>query len=200
VVLVDTDLRRSVLVSRYEIETVGKIRGLSAFLVNMYNVDDIVYETDIPGAFMVLGGGDVANSLTLLSTPRLPMLLNALAKVFDVVLVDSTPIGVIIDAAEVAKSCDGVLMVVSDNTVSRRELAEAVVQLQNTGVDIIGTVLNKVSFDSHSSKKYYHRAYYSHYSRGYYGDRESDNNRRGLFGIGRRRKAGSRGSNRSKDG
>jgi capsular exopolysaccharide synthesis family protein len=204
VVLVDADLRRSALVSQYGIETEGKPRGLSYYLANMCGIDDLVYKTDIPGAFMVLGGRDAASSLRLLSRPRLPLLLNALAKSFDIVLIDSAPIGVIIDAAEVAKSCDGVLMVVSDKTVTRRELSEAIVQLQNTGATMIGTVLNKVSFESRSSKNYYHRAYYSHYRGGYYGGYyaggASEPKRRGLLGLWRRRKDGPKGTYRSKDG
>ena len=168
VVLVDADLRRSMLASRYGAKLEGKPIGLTHYLAGMCPMDDILYKTDIEGAYMILSGRDVANSLTLLSTERFPNLLDTLAKMFDVVLIDCPPVGVIIDAAQIAKSCDGVVFVVSNNGVSRRELADARQQIEKTGCPILGAVLNKVTFDSHSSKKYYYKTYYSHYADGYY--------------------------------
>ena len=168
VVLVDADLRRSLLTSRYGVKMEGKPQGLTHYLAGMCPMDDILYKTNIEGAYMILSGRDVANSLTLLSTDRFPNLLDALARMFDVVLVDCPPVGVIIDAAQIAKSCDGVVFVVSNNGVSRRELADARQQIEKTGCPILGAVLNKVTFDTHSSKKYYYKTYYSHYADGYY--------------------------------
>lgn len=168
VVLVDADLRRSMLASRYGVKTDGKPLGLTHYLAGMCPMDDILYKTNIEGAYMILSGRDVANSLTLLSTERFPNLLDALSKMFDVVLVDCPPVGVIIDAAQIAKSCDGVVFVVSNDSVTRRELADARHQIEKTGCPILGAVLNKVTFDTHSSKKYYYKTYYNHYADGYY--------------------------------
>lgn len=166
VVLVDADLRKSVLMGRYSIQTEDdEILGLTHYLAGMCSIEDIVYQTNILDAYMVLSGRDVANSLSLLSTPRLPRLLDALKKTFDIVLIDAPPVGVIIDAAEIAKSCDGVLFVVSNNVIGRKEFSEATRQLKKTGCPILGAVLNKVTFDTHSSKRYYYRTYYSNYNR-----------------------------------
>lgn len=168
VVLVDADLRKSVLLSRYGIRTNDQILGLSHYLADMATMEDVLFETNIPGAYMVPVGQDVINSLTLLNTPRLSRLLNGLAKAFDVVLVDAPPVGIIIDAAQIARSCDGVLFVVASDTVTRRELMEATEQIQKTGCPILGAVINKLSFDKHLSKKYYHKTYYTHYNKEYY--------------------------------
>lgn len=168
VILVDADLRRSALVSQYGIKTPEKIMGLTHYLAGMCSLDDIVYETNIPDAYLILAGHVVANSLSLLNAPRLTKMLNLLVKTFDIVLVDSPPVGLIIDAAQIAKSCDGVLFVVSENAISRNELAAATKQISQTGCPILGAVLNKVTFDTHSAKKYYHRTYYTHYNNEYY--------------------------------
>ena len=58
---------------------------------------------------------------------------------------------------------DGVLLTVKYNEVSRRELAEAKLQLERAGCNILGAVLNEVAFDSLSSKRYYNKSYYSSY-------------------------------------
>ena len=168
VVVVDADMRRSVLIPQYEIQVDSKPRGLAHYLAEQCGLDDIVYKTNIDGAYMVFHGQDVVNSLALLTTPRLRQLLDELANAFDVVLIDSPPIGLIIDAAEIARSCDGVVFVVSNNTIARRELLDARVQMEKAGCNILGAVLNKVTFDTHSAKKHYYKTYYSHYNSGYY--------------------------------
>lgn len=164
VILVDADLRRSMISSRYGMQPLNeKPCGLAHYLVGMCEIEDIIYETDIEGAYMVPIGREVSNSLSLLNTPRLTQLLDQLSKEFDFVLVDAPPVGIIIDAAEIAKSCDGALLVVSYNKVSRRELLESRKQIEMTGCTVLGAVLNNVSFDSISNKKYYNRTYYTQY-------------------------------------
>ena len=68
VVLVDADLRRSVIVSKYGLQFSGQARpmGLSHLLAGKANVEDVVYETNIPGAYIVPTGREISNSLPLL--------------------------------------------------------------------------------------------------------------------------------------
>lgn len=186
VVFVSGDLRRAAVAERYGLrfpDGGSTDRGITHYLAGMSELEDVVYSTNIPGAYMVPVGYEVSNSLTLLSTPRLTELLDHLAGMFDVVLVDSPPIGVIIDAAEIAKSCDGTLLVVSHNQVRRRDLNEARRQIELTGCRVLGAVLNNVSFDSYSSKRYYGKSgYYTYYAS------DSDEPRR--KGAGKARTAG----------
>lgn len=165
VVLVDADLRRSMITSKYKIRFAEPKRraGLAHLLAGMVDEQSVLYKTDIPGAYFVPVGRDVNNALPLLNSPRLGHLLDELAKQFDYVLVDAAPVGTVIDAAQIAKSCDGTLIVVSYNSIHRRELIEVKQQIEQTGCPILGAVLNMVEFDSYVSKNYYHKSYYSHY-------------------------------------
>lgn len=168
VVLVDADLRRSVLNQRYGIqfEQGDDSVGLSHLLAGMTDEASVVYETNIPGAYIVPVGRKVSNSLPLLNSSRFQLLLDDLAAEFDYVIIDAPPIGMVIDAAQIAKFCDGTVFVVGYNTVRRQELADAKEQIEATGCPIIGAVLNMTEFDSYLSKKYSYKSYYSHY--GYY--------------------------------
>jgi len=168
VVLVDADLRRSMIASRYGMQAEdAKARGVTHYLAGVCGIEDVLYATNIKGAFIVPMRHEVNNSLSLLNTPRLPLLLNNLSKGFDIVLVDAPPVGVLIDAAEIARFCDGTLFVVDYNEISRRELNESKRQIERAGCKVLGAVLNKVTFDSLSSKKrYYNREYYSYYAVG----------------------------------
>lgn len=168
VVLVDTDLRRSQLVSSYGVRMqTGKGYGLAHYLAGRCEMDEILYETDILRAYLVPVGQEVSNSLTLLNSQRFGRLIADLRERFDYVIVDAPPVGVIIDAAEIAKSCDGVIFAVKYNSTDRRDLLDAKVQIEQTGCEVLGAVLNDVDVESLSSRKYYNKHYSNHYNPDY---------------------------------
>ena len=183
VVLVDADLRRSVINSKYGLQfSDEQPMGLTHYLAGMADEDAVMYATDVPRAFIVPVGRKVSNSLPLLNSERFQLLLEHLSERYDYVLVDAPPIGLVIDAAQIAKYCDGALLVVGYNTVRRQELIDARAQIDQTGCPILGAVLNQTEYDSFLSKKYSYKSYYSHY--GYYYD-DQQKERPG----GRRKKA-----------
>ena len=168
IVVVDADLRRSQMVKTFGIELDGEKHGLVHYLAGYCPADEIIYQTNIPNACVIPVGRDVVNPIPLLTGKRFTNLLDALAEQFDYVIVDAPPVGLVVDAAEMARFCDGVVFVVRYNRTRRRELLEARNQMVRSGCPIIGCVVNQVTFESLSAKKYYNRSYYSHYSNGYY--------------------------------
>ena len=177
VVLVDADLRRSMIVQNYDIQFDAgkKAMGLSHYLAGMADEADVVYETNLPGAYIVPAGRNVTNSLPLLNSQRFQKLLDDLAASFDYVIIDAPPIGLLIDAAQIAKFCDGTVLVVEYNMVRRQELNDAKEQILQAGCPILGAVLNLTEYDSYISKKYSYKSYYSHY--GYYAPDGNDRKR-----------------------
>lgn len=182
VALVDADLRRSSVASEFGLKAEGgeKMMGLAHLLAGKATEDDIIYKTNIEGAYLVPIGRTISNALPLLNSPHLGQLLDHLAESVDYVIVDAPPVGTVIDGAQIAKSCDGTLLVVRYNTVRRQELIDTQAQLEATGTPIIGTVLTMVQYDNYVSRKYYYKSYYSKY--GYYGGSDTPEK------SGRRRK------------
>lgn len=171
VVLLDADLRRSQIMSQHEIHFQGeKHFGLAHYLAGMCEMEDIVYQTNVPNAWMVPIGREVNSSLQLLSSERTRPLMDALRQHFDVVIVDAPPAGLIVDAVEMAKYCDGALIVVSYNRGRRKDIGEVVAALSKTKCRVLGSVLNNVDFRSFTSRNHYYRSerYASYYKRGYY--------------------------------
>ena len=171
VALVDADLRRSMINStygvRFEHDKSGG-SGLSHFLAGMVGMDEVVYQTDITNMLMVPVGREVPNPLALLSGRHFEELLDTLAKMVDHVIVDAPPVGVVIDAAEIAKVCDGTMIAVHYNDVRRQELLDVKQQIEQSGCPILGTVLNQVDYDNYLGRKYYYSKY-SKYRGRYYG-------------------------------
>lgn len=167
VVLVDADLRRSMISSKYNLKFVDPEQkwGLAHLLTGKATLDEVIYQTNIDGAYMVPVGREVSNPLPLLNSTRFGQLLDHLSQNADYVLVDAPPVGTVIDGAQIAKSCDGTLIVVNYNAVRRQELLDVKEQLEQTDCPILGTVLNMVEYDNYLSKKYYYKSYYSNYER-----------------------------------
>ncbi len=168
VVLVDADMRRSFLMQRYKMEADGEIFGLAHYLTGQCELEDAIYETNLDGACLIPAGRDVTNPVSLVDTPFFKQMLDTLSEKFDMVIVDTPPIGMVIDAAEIAASCDGTVLVLDYNKTRIREIRECKRQMEQSGTPVLGCIINKVSFASLSAKKYYNKSYYSHYRSGYY--------------------------------
>jgi Mrp family chromosome partitioning ATPase len=82
----------------------------------------------------------------------------------DYVIVDVPPTGVVVDSSEIAKSCDGILLVVDYDNVHGKEFAEIKAQLEQTGCPILGAVLNQVKMNAFMSRRYYFKTKYGYYS------------------------------------
>lgn len=102
VVLVDADLRKSIMNTRFDVRLPQNAQGLAHYLAGMCPQEAILYDTNIKNAFYIPVGRTVSNSLALLSTPLLGELFRVLSSNVDYVIVDSPPIGTVIDPAEIA--------------------------------------------------------------------------------------------------
>ncbi len=164
VVLIDVDLRRSVMGSRHHINFGEHPEGLVHYLTGHCPMEDIIYETNIPNAYLIPVGRNTANPVPLLNSPDFVKLLEYCAQEFDLVLLDVAPIGLVIDAAEVAKFCDGTVFITRYRKTRARELAMAKQQIEQANCQVIGCIINAVALDSLSAKKNYRSSYYSHYN------------------------------------
>lgn len=173
VALLDMDLRRSRLRADYGMAfSDSKPQGITHYLSGQAALEDIIYSTPIANACILPVTKTVSNSLSLLNTEKTEELIRSLGEAFDYVIIDVSPVGALIDAAQIARYCDGTLLVVNYNEVRKKELIDARNQLDQTGCPILGTVINEARFDSYLNRKYYYKSYYySHYDN-YYGKDE----------------------------
>ena len=169
VLVIDTDMRKSVLVGRLKAHasTEEKIYGLSHYLSGQQNMDRIFCRTNVPNLYVIFSGPSVPNPTEILEKEYFERLIEFARSNFDYVLVDSAPIGAAIDAAIIGKHCDAAILVTAQGKTSSRMINSVKSQLEVAGVKIIGAVLNKVNMKKNS---YYGKYYGSYY--GHYGDKE----------------------------
>lgn len=155
VLLLDVDMRKSVLAHRLQLK--HKPKGLSHYLSGMANVNDLVHETDLPGLYLMFAGVRVPNSAELLSGESFQRLITALKEVFDYVILDAAPLGQVVDCAVIAPTLDGVLMVIDITHNSYKLERRLKNQLERAGAKILGVILNRVNFKDKNG--YYGKIY-----------------------------------------
>ena len=163
VLLVASDLRKSVYVSRYAIpeQTIGLSEYLSG---QMENLEELIYKTNYQNVYMIMAGHFVLNPAELLDSEMFGTMLKTLRKVFDYVLVDTPPLGVVVDAAVIGQFCDSSLIVIESGAVSYKEAQKVKKQLEKSGCKVLGAVLNKIEV---KSGKYYAGKYRKYAYEGY---------------------------------
>lgn len=164
VLLLDADIRKSTYLSRYQVKK--NVRGLSQYLSGQTDEEDIRYRTNFENVDMIFAGALAPNPSELLEDEAFPDLIAGLRKEYDYILIDTPPIGSLIDAAIIAKSCDGSILVIESELVSYRMAQKAKDQLEMSGCHVIGAVLNKVD----TSREKYYGKYYGKYTY-YYGEK-----------------------------
>ena len=175
VLLIDTDMRKSVFVGRLRATTTtgGEIHGLSHYLSGQKRLEEVLYGTEIPRLFMIFAGPAVPNPTEILEKKYFEELLRFGREHFNYIILDCAPVGAAIDAAVVAKHCDGAIVVIAQGMASGRLILSVKKQLEASGVRILGAVLNKVKKKKSSYDGGYYGGYYGSYYGSYYGRGDS---------------------------
>ena len=93
----------------------------------------------------VLQAGEYLRRSAWLLSPRLQTLIDLVSAKYDLVLIDTPPLNVLSDAAQVASAVDGVVVVVRGGVTGQRHGLELTMQrLERAGGRVIGVVLNDV--------------------------------------------------------
>ncbi len=153
VLYVDADMRKSISVKDF---TERASPGLSNYLSHMADFDSIVSHTNLPNLYIVSCGTKPPNPAELLGTLSFREFLEEAAVRFDFVIIDTPPLGSVIDCAIIASQTDGVLLVIRRKAVDINKILRVKQQLEKANARILGAVLNRIGKRDYSSYyKYY---------------------------------------------
>lgn len=155
VLLIDADIRKSVLQTRYQLEE--EVSGLSQYLSGQKKLAEVVYDTNVENLKIIFAGPYSPNPAELLEEDLCGKMFESLKPFYDYIIVDTPPMGNLIDGAIVATYCDGAVMVVESGAVSYRLVQKVKDQLEKSGCRILGVVLNKMDI--------YNQKYYGKYGK-----------------------------------
>ena len=89
VILVDADIRNSVMASKLQIT--GADKGLSHFLSGQCVLADVIMATNIPKFHILLSGPEAPNPTELLESKRFTGMLDSMKNVYDYIIIDCPP-------------------------------------------------------------------------------------------------------------
>ena len=149
--LIDGDARRGEMHRTFGVE---RRPGLIDFLAGELPMGELVRETTHPQLQLITSGSRKRNAPELLGSPRMRELMGVMRSKYEIVIVDSPPLGAGIDPFVLA-TVTGHLMLVLRAGATERDLAEAKLQIvDQLPIRLIGAVLNDVRATMNDYKYY----------------------------------------------
>ena len=161
VCLIDYDFRKPRVHRVFEQENVN---GIVDFMVEKCSKEQLVKKTKYENVSIVNRGGEITNPSMILTSHKISKLMEELRKEYDIILLDCPPILLISDYIHVARHSDGVLFVVAAGKTKKKQVAEAINQLKNNNIEIIGATFT--FFDPKKSNGYSEYNYMNYYGSG----------------------------------
>jgi succinoglycan biosynthesis transport protein ExoP len=165
--IVDADLRKPKQ-QRIFVKT-GHGKGFIDVLAGTTTLDEAIRPTEIPGLEVLESGGAVSNPSELFGSEAFWALFEQLECRYEQILVDSPPVGIVVDAQILATRCGLTLLVLRAQKSLRATTERARNALSMVGARVVGAVVNDVPKRDMR---------YSHYGSGaygyYYGNHHSD--------------------------
>ena len=155
VLIIDCDLRCPTIHRYFEL---SNMYGLSNYLTSRIEVESVIFSTK-EGVDVIPSGVIPPNPAELLNSSKFKQTLEQLREKYDMIILDSPPIGQVTDPGIIANKVDGTLFIVKSHHIDQHLAMQSMKLLNNAGAKVIGTVLASVPVDN---KGYYGYQRYSY--------------------------------------
>ncbi|MBD3305162.1 polysaccharide biosynthesis tyrosine autokinase [candidate division KSB3 bacterium] len=164
--IIDCDLRKPRMHKIFNLS--DHERGLTDMIANLgtNGTKITVKRTKIPNLDLIPCGNTPPNPSELLSSERTRLLIQALSKKYDKILIDSPPVNVVTDPVILSQIVSGIIVIIRAGETGRDVIRRALDQLRDVKAQILGGVLNGVDVQRDN---YYYYSYYNNY---YYHEKE----------------------------
>lgn len=158
VILADCDFRHPTTQIAFQL---NNREGMSTlFTRSSSGIAGIPQSSGVENLWIVTTGQLSPNQSELLGHEKMTDILHAMQEQVDIVIIDTSPVLAVTDAAMLAPSVDGVLIVVKPGKTKTKDLADTVEQLSRVKAHILGVVLNDID-TTRSTAKYYYRYHHN---------------------------------------
>ncbi|PPV16300.1 capsular biosynthesis protein [Clostridium butyricum] len=151
VIILDCDFRKP---SIHKFFNISNSAGITDILLGEEKLEEAIQHynsnTDI-----LTAGNIPPNPSEILGSQSMINLLSFLSERYDIVIIDSPPVGVVTDAQIISASVDGTLVVIRAEETKAKRVTEAVNLLKKVDANIIGMVLNEAQTINKSYSDYY---------------------------------------------
>lgn len=119
-VIIELDIRKPKVVSNLELK---KQAGITNFIVGRVNIHDIIMPVpEVPNLFVIPCGPVPPNPAEMLLDPKLGELFDYARRNFDIVIVDTAPVGLVSDAIILGDRADCTLYILRQNYTYKKQV------------------------------------------------------------------------------
>ena len=170
--LVDADLRRPSVHKAFQLQSPV---GLSAYLSGRTdNISELVHSTEVPNLDVVCCGAVPPNPSELIGSNRMVRFLEEASRRYDRVILDCPPVSAVSDPLIVGAMADGMVFVTKFNKIRREHAVRSVQRIQDSGIHLVGMVLNNIDFEGKDSYYYSYHYYQNRYYSSHYRNKSAD--------------------------
>lgn len=170
--LVDADLRRPSVHKAFQLQSPV---GLSAYLAGRTdNLGEFIHTTEVPNLDVICCGAVPPNPSELIGSNRMVRFLEEAARRYDRVILDCPPVSAVSDPLIVGAMADGMVFVTKFNKIRREHAQRSVQRIQDSGIHLVGLVLNDIDFEGKDSYYYSYHYYQNRYYSSHYRNKSAD--------------------------
>jgi len=125
--LIRGDMRK--VFNTYAMNLTDKSMGLSQYLIGLATIDEIIYKSELEGLYQIIPGPVPPNASELMASAKMEEFILTVKKKFDVIILDSPPVGLVSDYMSVINHIDVNLFIVRYD-YTPKETLEAIKELK----------------------------------------------------------------------
>ncbi len=156
VLIIDCDLRNP---TTHKLLNVRNGSGLSDYLTDRADLDDVVTKTHIGNLFLIPAGFQPHDPAEILSSPEMHDLLALLREQFDYILIDTPPVMGLADTLVLMPLASTTLLTVRAEHTRMDTLQQVLKRLRHTKAPIGGIIFNRADLTKSNSYGYEYAAY-----------------------------------------
>ncbi len=137
--LLEFDLRNPKLTEYLGLQ---KEKGLSSYLINDARLEDIIQKTEVKNLEVIPAGEIPPNPVELIASENTLNLMEILQSIYDYIIIDTPPIGVVTDSYLLMDHSDANLFVVRLNYTNKRFFTSLIRDLEQKEIPNIGILIN----------------------------------------------------------
>ena len=157
VLVMEGDLRRRSLRATLGVHPQ---HGLHAVLTGKVALADAACPSGFDNVDFLDAEPGIPNPEAILGSKRYAELLAQAREMYDMIIVDTPPVGAFADAAMVASQVDGVILVVREKFTNKKDAQLAMSQLRASTARVLGVVMNCEERQAGGGYGYYYGYYY----------------------------------------
>jgi capsular exopolysaccharide synthesis family protein len=170
--LVDADLRRPSVHKAFQLQSPV---GLSAYLAGRTdNISEFIHTTEVPNLDVICCGAVPPNPSELIGSNRMVRFLEEASRRYDRVVLDCPPVSAVSDPLIVGAMADGMVFVTKFNKIRREHALRSIQRIQDSGIHLVGLVLNDIDFEGKDSYYYSYHYYQNRYYSSHYRNKSAD--------------------------